>query len=615
MFTYWPLRIAISRRITWITALSALAAALAVVGLARLGSSPAALSTSSVVPSSVGSAGPGLFALASEHPAQRVHVIVQFTGGTSAATQRTLVTAAAGQVTRDLHIINGLGVRMTAAAARTLAADPRVHAVSLDAQVRSSGNSSSLSSNVQQNFIASTGTDSAWSNGATGAGVGVAVIDTGVAGDLLDFQNSQSDSTSRVVVAAALNPGASDPYDEYGHGTHVAGLIAGNGTNRSTGDPQYGQYMGTAPNANLVDVKVSDDGGNTTLIDVIYGLQFAVDHQADYNIRVVNLSLDSTVAQSYTTDPLDAAAEAAWNNGIVVLAAAGNMGSASDAVSYAPANDPYVLTIGAVDDTQSAKPRTAQLTTWSSRGLTQDGFAKPEVTAPGAHMISTLAPNSLFAQLCPGCVVGGGSYFQISGTSMSAAVASGIVADLAGFHPTWTPDQIKSAIVNTASRTSNRQAVEVNANSALYPGSYNLNHDVNAGLTPSTLIDPTTGNIDYARASWTRASWTRASWTRASWSRASWSCVCDPTGGSADPSRASWSRASWSRASWSRASWSSYLDPVSSSDASSSVVASSTRQGAIHARYELEGSRWDLKYHSVKRHAGRRAHRGRARAS
>jgi serine protease AprX len=611
VFTYWPGRQALSRRITWITALAAVLTAASLTVLPRVLSPVASISASSASTGASTATGPGLFALATAHPRQPVEVIVQFVAGTSPAAQRELVAAAGGQVTRDLHIINGLGVRLDAAAARRLAADARVHAVSLNAGVHSSDLNSQLTpSSLAQNDIASTDTAPAWYSGATGRNVGVAVIDTGIAGDLVDFQTSQGNPASRVVEAAAVNPAATDPYDDYGHGTHVAGLIAGNGNNRVNSDPENGAYMGTAPKANLVDVKVSDDAGNTSLIDVIYGLQFAVDHQADYNIRVVNLSLNSTVAQSYTTDPLDAAAEAAWFHGIVVVAAAGNMGTAPDAVDYAPANDPYVLTVGAVDDTQTNRPKRDVLTDWSSRGITEDGFAKPEVVAPGAHMVSTLAPNSLFTQLCSVCIVGGGSYFKISGTSMAAAVVSGTAADVASVHPRWSPDQIKSALVNTAAKTAGGQAQEVDTFDATQAGVMGLTDNVNQGLAPSTLIDPSTGNIDYTRASWTRASWTQAFYDRASWTRASWTCVCDPTGGSVDPSRASWTRASWTRASWSRVSWTSFLDLGSTSTSSPTAAASRSPYHAIHNRDELGGGRWDLRYHPLSRptHAVRRHH-------
>ncbi len=114
--------------------------------------------------------------------------------------------------------------------------------------------------------------------------------------------------------------------------------------------------MGVAPRANLISVKVSDDDGETTVLDVIYGIQFAVDNKDRFGIRVVNLSLSSTVAESYLTDPLDAAAESAWFSGLVVVAAAGNDGTAPDAVSYAPGNDPYVISVGGMDDRGTREP-------------------------------------------------------------------------------------------------------------------------------------------------------------------------------------------------------------------------------------------------------------------
>src|SRR6185503_1392804 len=130
-----------------------------------------------------------------------------------------------------------------------------------------------------------------------------------------------SDSTSRVVATATTNPYATSDNDSYGHGTHVAGIIAGNGGNRPSSDPLDGDYVGVAPDANLISVKVADEKGDATVLDAIYGLQFVVDYKSTYNIRVVNLSLESSDPQSYKTDPLDAAAEAAWFNGIVVVAA------------------------------------------------------------------------------------------------------------------------------------------------------------------------------------------------------------------------------------------------------------------------------------------------------
>jgi serine protease AprX len=382
---------------------------------------------------------------------------------------------------------------------------------------------------------------------STGRGVGVAVIDTGITGDLPDFQTSRWDSTSRVVASAVIDPNASTAADTYGHGTAVAGLVAGNSHDRDYGDPRRNQYAGSAPNANLISVKVANDDGQATTLDALYGLQFAVDHKDDYNIRVINMSFRSTDAESYKTDPLDAAAEQAWFDGITVVAAAGNMGSAADAVSYAPGNDPYVITVGAVDDQGTADNSDDVVASWSSQGTTQDGVAKPDVVAPGAHIVSTLAPNSSFATLCPSCVIGG-SYFQVSGTSLAAPIVAGVAADLIAAHPDWTPDMVKGALVNTAPQLPGGGAREVNARAADEAGSDQLSSDQN--LTPNMLIDPDTGSIDYNAASWSAGSWsTAADPLAASWSAASWSCEgCSSgtgSGGGVDPTAASWSTVGW----------------------------------------------------------------------
>jgi serine protease AprX len=480
---------------------------------------------------------------ASDGLRQRVEVIIQLRPGVDATRGRTLVRSLGGQPGVDLPIINGLSARMSADAARRLGASPLVRVVSPNAAIQDATLSDPTPWTLATSFDRSTGASRLW-NRTTGAGVGVAVIDTGVDGDLPDFQTSQGSSTSRVVASAVIDPNATTPDDTYGHGTAVAGLVAGNGWYRGSGDPLFGQYAGTAPDANLISIKVSDDSGNATTLDAIYGLQFAVDHKSDYNIRVVNLSFRSMSAQSYTTDPLDAAVEQAWLHGITVVAAAGNLGSAPDAVSYAPANDPYVITVGATDTQGTASPADDVEASWSSSGVTQDGFTKPDVLAPGAHVVTTLAPGSSFASACPTCVIGG-AYFQLSGTSLASPIVAGIAADLLAAHPWWTPAMVKGAIVNTAIPLSDGQG-EVNAVAAYWAGGSQLASD--RSLTPNNLIDPGTNSIDYDAASWSAASWSTATDPlAASWSAASWSCVgCSPSDGDAiDPTAASWSDVGW----------------------------------------------------------------------
>jgi len=227
------------------------------------------------------------------------------------------------------------------------------------------------------------------------------------------------------------------------------------------------------------------------------------------------------------------------------VAAAGNLGNAPDAVSYAPGNDPYVITVGATDNQGTVSNSDDVQASWSSRGTTQDGFSKPDVLAPGAHIVTTLAPGSSFAGACPTCVVGG-AYFQLSGTSLAAPIVSGIAADLLAAHPGWTPAMVKGAIVNTADSLSDGGR-EVRATAAFWAEDDQRSSD--RGLTPNHLIDPDTGSIDYNAASWSAASWsTAADPLAASWSAASWSCVgCSSTGTSdVSPSAASWSNIGWS---------------------------------------------------------------------
>jgi serine protease AprX len=506
--------------------------------------SPPAASPGNAPRSASGVLSPQLAHLASTDPGRRVEVIIQLSRGAGFAQGSRLVKSLGGKPGLDLHIINGLSARLTAGAARRAAASPLVRAVSLNALLKETTLVSFDPHQLGTVFDQSVRATALW-NRSTGKGVGVAVLDTGIAGDVPDFRTSQSDTSSRVIASAVIDPGATSAGDTYGHGTLVGGLIAGNGGYRDSGDPDWGKYAGSAPDANLISIKMGDDNGQASTLDAIYGLQFAVDHKDAYNIRVINMSFRSTSAESYKTDPLDAAAEQAWFDGIVVVAAAGNRGSDSDAVSYSPGNDPYVLTVGAVDDQGTRWPGDDVVTSWSSRGTTQDGFSKPDVLAPGAHLVSTLAPASAFSQLCPTCVTDG-SYFQASGTSLAAPVVAGVAADLLAAHPDWTPNQVKGAIIHTASALQSGGS-EVNANYAYYAGGWQLSS--NQGLTPNNLIDRSSGKIDPTLASWSLASWSTATDPQlASWSLASWSCNdCasqDNGNGNVDPTLASWS-VSW----------------------------------------------------------------------
>jgi serine protease AprX len=497
--------------------------------------------------------------------------IVQMKQGTTPAAGKRLVRALGGRVTSPtLRVINGFGAELGRRAAARLRHKRGVKAVSLNTGMSASATDMSggytcpatdattvaakappgpgkdvdpsvlnNDNSLAQPMIHAIRADRAWYR-TTGRGVGVAVVDSGIAGDIPDFQTPGWNG-SRVIASAVTNPCATDATDEYGHGTHVAGLIAGNSLLYPSRDRLYGKYMGVAPRANLISVKVSDDDGNTTVLDVINGIQFAVDNKAAYGIRVINLSLSSAAAESYKTDPLDAAVEQAWNAGIVVVAAAGNEALTSDGVTFSPANDPWALTVGALDDRGTFTRLDDILAPWSSHGLTQDGVPKPDVLAPGGGLVSALAPESDFAHLCSTCIVDG-RYFKAGGTSMATAVVSGAAALLLEEHPTWSPARVKGALRATLVDVPGAGGV-IDVYAALDSTS-----TWSTTLAPNTMIDPATGLIDWARASFRRASFRDATSSplSASWSRASFRCDCGLTAsGEVDPTRVSFRRVSF----------------------------------------------------------------------
>jgi len=479
--------------------------------------------------------------------AGRGEVIVQLDAGRSPDAAKAQVRAYGGTVTGDLPIINGFAARLSDGAAASLQRADGVRAVTPNARVEPQG---IKAAGLATAYPAATDAVQAWNRrdaGVTGKGVGVAVIDTGIAGQLPDFEEAGPSTASRVVASVVTNPDATHARDTYGHGTHVAGILAGNGSERAKRDPLRGRYIGVAPEADLISVKVSDDDGDATVLDVIYGLQFAVDRRHDLNIRVVNLSLESSEPGSYRTDPLNAAVESAWLKGLVVVAAGGNRGSGADAVSHAPGNDPYVISVGALDDQASRRDGDDSRASWSSRGTTRDGFAKPDLHAPGARIVSTLAPGSAFAAMCPSCIVSG-EMIRAGGSSMAAPMVAGAAALLLEKHPQLTPDEVKGVLLAAARRVNGRFPA-VDAYAAIRSVTAGHVPKANQGLTPNALVDAATGDIDYARSSWSRSSWSSApgglglDFARSSWSRSSWSSF-DSSG--VETSRSSWSRSSWS---------------------------------------------------------------------
>ncbi|WP_456423051.1 S8 family serine peptidase [Thermococcus sp.] len=262
-----------------------------------------------------------------------------------------------------------------------------------------------------------------WNVGYDGSGVTVAVIDTGI-------DASHPDLQGKVIGWKDFVNNKTTPYDDNGHGTHVAGIIA------STGAASDGKYKGVAPGAKLVGVKVLGGDGSGSVSTIIAGVDWVIQHKDEYNISVINLSLGSSQS-SDGTDALSQEVDKAWEDGIVVCVAAGNSGPDTYTIG-SPAAAPDVITVGAVD-------KNDVITSFSSRGPTADGRLKPEVVAPGNWIISDRAAGT---QLTNELV--GQYYVAAPGTSMATPHVSGAVALLREAHPDWTPDKIKYVLEITA---------------------------------------------------------------------------------------------------------------------------------------------------------------------
>ncbi len=292
----------------------------------------------------------------------------------------------------------------------------------------------------------------------------------------------------------------------------------------ATASRSNGAYVGIAPSANIINVKVSDDQGASTASNVVQGLQWVLAHKQTYNIRVVNLSLNSTAPDSYNVDPIDAAVEILWFNGIVVVVSAGNSGGV-----YAPANDPFVITVGAVDDHGSTNLANHTLATYSMYGTTTDGFSKPDVVAPGSNLVSLSGNvNCVICVAHPANVVNGPSgsiYLRMSGTSMAAPVVSGVVALLLQSNPALNPDQVKYRLKATAHYVgAGTGAGEVDAYAAVHGTATATS---NTGIAASQLLwtgsQPVTwGSVNWGSVNWGSVNWGSVNWGSVNWGSVNW---------------------------------------------------------------------------------------------
>ncbi len=374
------------------------------------------------------------------------------------------------------------------------------------------------------------GADRLWASGYQGSSVTVAVVDSGIA-DLNDFKMEYGGNGDLRIQEMVTIVGGSDwGKDWYGHGTHVAGIVGGNGT------LSYGRYIGVAPKVRLVAVDVSNEQGAGTTSDVIAGLQWIYDNQAAYNIRVVNISLNASVAESYHTSALDAAVEILWFKGIVVVVSAGNNGNGPDnGVLYPPANDPFVITVGATDDKGTPGIDNDSMAPFSAYGITESGFAKPDLVAPGKDIISTLSKqDNTLATAHPDHKLTDPNYydyyFRMSGTSMAAPMVSGAVALLLQDEPNLTPDQVKYRLRATANK--NWPEYDASKAGAGYLDIYaavagTTTESANTGLQASQLLwtgsDPITwGSVNWNSVNWNSVNWNSVNWNSVNWNSVNW---------------------------------------------------------------------------------------------
>ncbi len=478
---------------------------------------------------------PLLEAKAHTTPNALVNVIIQSNGGISDA-ENAYQSAGNGDaygngesMNRRLRLVGSVSATMKAKRVLVLARKPGL-TITSDARIKLDATPSSNQVWPTAEALRPFWPDTERYRSATPT---IAIVDSGIDKNRVDFDGGTRVVADQVITQLVPN----SPGDGRGHGTFVAGIAAGSGAN----------YAGAAPAAKLVSLDVMDDNGMARTSDVIAAAQWIYEHKDQYNIRVANFSLHATVPSNFTKDPLDRAVEKLWFGGVTVVAAAGNYGhpDGPSGVLFAPGNDPFVITVGAVDLDGSVRVSNHDVPNWSAYGYTYDGFRKPEISAAGRYMVGPIPANATLLAEKPENAVGAG-YMRLSGTSFAAPVVAGAAAQILARHPSWTPDQVKGALMKAAryvpdAPPGSAGVGEVNAYRA---ANVNRAPNPNLALDAYLMADPAGGGTPvFDAASWSDAAQTNHSWDTASWSDATWSDV-------------SWTDVSWSDVSWSDVTWS-----------------------------------------------------------
>ncbi|HEX3604466.1 MAG TPA: S8 family serine peptidase [Candidatus Dormibacteraeota bacterium] len=531
--------------------------------------------------------GPAIAAAAT--PSGSESVIVQGRPGMQASVDAAIVHAG-GRITRELGIINGAAATVPLAGLPALSSDAAVLAVTPDGPVHlqsdPSGYSQAADTGSAYNTTLMTGAQAYWQAGYTGRGIDIAIIDSGV------VPVNGLTAPNKVLYGPDLSPESQSAdrrgMDGFGHGTHLAGLIGGRDDAATAGHyaGDSTDFLGMAPDARIISVKVADSSGVTDVTQVLAGIDWVVQHAHDpgMNIRVLNMSFSTDSTQAYLLDPLAYATETAWHLGIVVTAAAGNAGHTQLAD---PAFNPYIIAVGAADTHGTNSYSDDTVAGFSQGG---DGNRNPDLVAPGVHLESLRDPGSLVDAMYTGGLINN-RFFRGSGTSQAAAIVAGAAALLLQQHPLLTNDQVKSLLTSSATPLAGQPRTvagsgELNLRGALYAippllaiqlylpgtgcgsieGARGSVHVTDNGVTLqgetdimgnpvatcqlASLLKNGTAWIGgvFNGVVWTGVGWIGAQWASAPWTGNSF--AGDPWSGG------TWSGGTWSGGTWSGGTWS-----------------------------------------------------------
>jgi len=365
----------------------------------------------------------------------------------------------------------------------------------------------------------------------------IAIFDTGI------DASKAADFGSRVIARAnfsSIEPSATG--DPSGHGTMVAGVAAGNAS----------AYPGVARNARLVDVRVASSQGEAFTADIVAAVDWVLANKGSYNIRVANFSLVGTAATSFRFDPLNKAVEKLWLNGVVVVVAAGNNGSPSGPVGVgAPANDPFVITAGALDIAGTASVSDDRRASWSAFGSTADGFMKPDISAPGRWIVGPVPAGSVIYNRKTNRVVAPG-YMWMSGTSFAAPMVAGAAAQILARNSGFSPDQVKGALMKSARYIAASDPgagvgeIDVAAAAAV-TNPPNPNANLYQFVSSGSFDAEAWANHVRSTSNWTQSNWTSSNWTSVNWTGSNWVA--------SNWTASNWVSSNWTASNWTASNW------------------------------------------------------------